>query len=498
MNRELFFDLLRTSAAVGVMALALVLASPLWNRKFAARWKSWLWCVLAALLLAGPFLRLPEETALWTIPVPEAVLVEREAGDYEPAPAVPASPSNDIAGQLPDGTVIIAGVGSKDDIPYPLLPVLSPVKEPVDLLPLAEILWAAGVLAFVLWQLGGELLFRRRVRRWARPIQDGSLLAFYRDSLPEASHPPLFICPGISTPMLTGLLRPRLFLPREDYTPTEADCIFRHELTHFRRGDLWRKLLLLAANAVHWFNPAVWLLRRGAEQDMERACDEQVVRGAALEARRAYGTVLLSMAGAGTAPALSTHLSGGAKQLKKRLENILSADKRRGAVPAAVCALLAVCAVILAACASRPAMDPAPDDTSPEAELPEACHILILGHTDAESPYDTILLLTYVPETPSLDVLSIPRDTYVDVIPGDIKKINCAQSESSHASGPSIETIVSDLTGTPVDYVVQVDTSAVERLVNAIGGLDCEVPQKMDYETPVRTCPSIWRLDSSI
>lgn len=483
MNRELFFDLLRTSAAVGAVTLALMLASPLWDRKFAARWKSWLWCVLAALLLAGPFLHLPAGTAPWTIPVPEEVLVARETGDYEPAPVTPTIHPEDIITRNPDGTVLAFPVGH--EALYPPFPVLVPVTETVDLLPLAEGLWAMGILVFVLWQLGGELIFRRRARRWAAPVQDKALLSLYQSILPEVSHPPLFVCPGIGTPMLAGLLRPRLFLPREDYTPTEADCVFRHELTHFRRGDLWQKLLLLAANAVHWFNPLVWLLRREAEQDMERACDEQVVRGAGLEERRTYGAVLLSMAGAGTTPALSTHLSGGAKRLKRRLENILSADKHRGAVPAAVCALLAVCAVVLAACASRPAMEPAPDTPSPETESSEAAyHILVLGHTYPEGPYDTILLLTYDPAAPSLDVLSIPRDTYVEALPWGYKKISSARPGDTSADAPSMETIVSQLTGAPVDHVVQVEPTAVERLVDAIGGLDCEVPVKMDYDDP--------------
>lgn len=481
MSRELFFDLLRTSAVVGAAALVLALLSPLWDRKFAARWKSWLWCVLAALLLAGPFLHLPAGTAPWTISVPEEVLVERATGDHEPIPADASIHPEDIIQKNPDGTMLVLPVGH--DARYPALPVLSPVTETVDLLSLAELLWAAGVLAFILWQAGGELVFRRRVRRWAKPAEDSALLALYQNTLPEVLHPPLYICPGIGTPVLAGLLRPRLFLPREDYASAEADCILRHELTHGRRGDLWRKLLLLSANAVHWFHPAVWLLRRKAEQDMERACDEQVVRGAAPEERRAYGAVLLSMAGAGTAPALSTHLSGSGKQLKRRLENILSGDKRRGAVPAAVCALLAVCAVGLAACTSAPA-EPVPDTLPPETEPAEAYHILVLGSADPTGFYDTILLLTYDPAAPSLDVLSIPRDTYVAELPWDIKKISTIRPGETQAGAPSMETAVSALTGLPVDHVVQIAPAAVERLVDAIGGVDCEVPMRMDYDDP--------------
>lgn len=138
--------------------------------------------------------------------------------------------------------------------------------------------------------------------------------------------------------MLAGPFHPRLLLPDADLTEDDALWIFRHELTHWSNHDLLWKVLLLAAHILHWFNPAVWLLRRMAGQDMERACDEQVLAHAALEDRRFYGIVLLNVLQKCRGSALSTGFSGGKRVLAERLEGIMSPG-RAGALspPFSVC-----------------------------------------------------------------------------------------------------------------------------------------------------------------
>ena len=52
--------------------------------------------------------------------------------------------------------------------------------------------------------------------------------------------------------MAVGLFRTTVYLPHRRYTAQELEMIFRHELIHWRRKDLWYKLLLLAARSIHW------------------------------------------------------------------------------------------------------------------------------------------------------------------------------------------------------------------------------------------------------
>ena len=66
-----------------------------------------------------------------------------------------------------------------------------------------------------------------------------------------------------------------------------------HELTHFKRRDLWLKTLALLVNAVHWFNPFMWYMTRLVERDTELACDEAALKLLPPEEHKAYGTTIL-------------------------------------------------------------------------------------------------------------------------------------------------------------------------------------------------------------
>jgi hypothetical protein len=75
----------------------------------------------------------------------------------------------------------------------------------------------------------------------------------------------------------------------------ELRLIFRHELTHLKRRDIWLKLLSLISNAVHWFNPAAYALRRELGTFCELSCDERVVSGLDAPTRRFYGRTILGV-----------------------------------------------------------------------------------------------------------------------------------------------------------------------------------------------------------
>ncbi|MEL6383357.1 MAG: LCP family protein [Cyanobacteria bacterium J06626_18] len=92
---------------------------------------------------------------------------------------------------------------------------------------------------------------------------------------------------------------------------------------------------------------------------------------------------------------------------------------------------------------------------------------------------DTILVTRINPETGSVDMLSIPRDTQVD-IPGEgIDKINHA----NFAGGPELvaQTIQTNLGPAPIDRYVRVSTGALRELVDLLGGVEVQVPQRMVY-----------------
>ena len=191
-------------------------------------------------------------------------------------------------------------------------------------------IWGLGMAVFAGWQAFAYWKFAYLLRLSATPAERDTLRRVFEEqkqSLGVRRDIPLVVTPAADCPMLAGFLKPTLYLPDEALSEQEAMFIFRHELTHYKRGDLWLKLLLTAAKAVHWFNPLVYLMARFAQEDIELACDDAVVRGMDSAQRRAYGeTILRSAVAQMKKRALVSCFTGDKETLMRRFEGLF--DKR--------------------------------------------------------------------------------------------------------------------------------------------------------------------------
>lgn len=215
-------------------------------------------------------------------------------------------------------------------------PVTNPEQKTTRYIPVTTILfygYLAGAAAFLLYQGVSYALFRRTVRRWKRDVSRADYAAMLSDTARDlgVSAPEMIVCEAISTPAVTGLLRPRLLLPHEHYDVQELRYILRHELCHLKRRDMLLKLVLLAANAMHWFNPVVYLMLRQADEDIELACDSAATDGLELPERAAYSRTLLAAVQSSVRALPATTCFGGTvERLKRRITNVLGAQKKRG------------------------------------------------------------------------------------------------------------------------------------------------------------------------
>lgn len=112
--------------------------------------------------------------------------------------------------------------------------------------------------------------------------------------------------------------------------------------------------------------------------------------------------------------------------------------------------------------------------------------VLILGRdTGGGGNTDTMLLASYDVTNQKATVMSIPRDTMVNVS-WDVKKINSVYNFNGGGS-KGIQALykeISQLVGFEPDYQVVVEWEAVGKLVDAIGGVDFDNPYPMDYHDP--------------
>lgn len=92
---------------------------------------------------------------------------------------------------------------------------------------------------------------------------------------------------------------------------------------------------------------------------------------------------------------------------------------------------------------------------------------------------DTMLLLRIDPADNSVSMLSIPRDTQVEIPGIGVTKVNQANA----SGGPLLarETVSQALNGVQIDRYVRVSTDAFRELVDLLGGVDVYVPERMEY-----------------
>lgn len=318
-------NLLKTSLLGSLAILAMLVLKPLWRERYRAKTRCWLWLALAVFLL------LPVDFSVKNAPVQAAPPKDYTLFVGTDKTAIQSTDNlfGDMAeksGQSPAQV--------RDTIIQ--RPVTNPEQKMTRYIPVTTILfygYLAGAAAFLLYQGVSYALFRRTVRRWKRDVARADYAAMLSDTARDlgVSAPEMIVCEAISTPAVTGLLRPRLLLPHERYDVQELRYILRHELCHLKRRDMLLKLVLLAANAMHWFNPVVYLMLRQADEDIELACDSAATDGLELPERAAYSRTLLAAVQSSVRALPATTCFGGTvERLKRRITNVLGAQKKRG------------------------------------------------------------------------------------------------------------------------------------------------------------------------
>ena len=318
-------NLLKTSLLGSLAILAMLVLKPLWRERYRAKTRCWLWLALAAFLL------LPVDFSVKNAPVQAAPPKDYTLFVGTDKTAIQSTDNlfGDMAeksGQSPAAV--------RDTIIQ--RPVTNPEQKTTRYIPVTTILfygYLAGAAAFLLYQGVSYALFRRTVRRWKRDVSRADYAAMLSDTARDlgVSAPEMIVCEAISTPAVTGLLRPRLLLPHEHYDVQELRYILRHELCHLKRRDMLFKLVLLAANAMHWFNPVVYLMLRQTDEDIELACDSAATDGLELPERAAYSRTLLAAVQSSVRALPATTCFGGTvERLKRRITNVLGAQKKRG------------------------------------------------------------------------------------------------------------------------------------------------------------------------
>lgn len=313
---NLWAFLLQTLYVAGVGLLLLAIKTLL-KDKLSPRWQYAVWAVLALRIL------LPAYTGKYYVLLPLPLWVETAKVMVEPHWA---SAYTNV---------------------YEATQVTSPIPwltgAPVSLSDWLFLLYVVGVVVTLLWYLLSWLRLCLLLRQ-GTPVPADVQEQIERIGKTYACKTCRAIeLPGLPSPMVCGVFRPVLALPKGK---TLDDHVILHELLHLNYKDALQNVFWCFCRTLHWCNPIVRLLLNRVGNDMESLCDQRVLERLRGEDRRNYGISLLAMANDKYPRAVgTTSLSNGGKNIAQRIEAIVRFKRYpRGMALASVCVVVVLAA----------------------------------------------------------------------------------------------------------------------------------------------------------
>ena len=107
-------------------------------------------------------------------------------------------------------------------------------------------------------------------------------------------------------------------------------------------------------------------------------------------------------------------------------------------------------------------------------------NILVMGTDKSGLRSDVIMIFSFSDKDKTINSVSVPRDTRVQLY-GRYQKINAGLAIGEEDLAIQA---VKDITGIPIHEYVKVNFQAVSDVVDAVGGVEFDVPQNMRYSDP--------------
>lgn len=325
----IFLEYLKLSLWMTPILLLALWLLPKGAKRYTAKLPYFVWLVIGLRLIVPWNFTLPEETAPIHLSIPQETRMEWTQVGFEGTMQHLALAEETLSNRLPEEGQTAAAES----------------KMTVTPMQIAAALWAVGGLVSLLRTAVSTQQIKTFLKRWEKEPSAKTKAIFAKAA--GEKRPELFLCPAAESPMAMGLFRTKLYLPHEEYTEQELEMIFRHELIHWQRKDLWYKALLVLARSIHWYHPMVRLMVKRANRDLEISCDGAVVQDADADYRKAYSLMILQEAERQMQKqaALTTCFTEGKQALQERVVEVMNKNKRKKGM-----ALVAMTLVLAMSC----------------------------------------------------------------------------------------------------------------------------------------------------
>ena len=358
---EFALHILKLNIISAVVIFLVLGLSVLLKNRFTARWKYVVWLAVAMSLLVPA--RLPSNFSLINFKVPgtessgnEKITAKRIISADADSANVNSSKVNSEDSSTADSKMQDTAVTGKASTGAVLKDEVQSDSASASLsgrhiVPLATkifmIVWLAGAVIKLLAEICAYCFSMRSLKRMSLPVNDLMKWKMYRDVCEQKGirrRPELMQNAGLSTPLLAGLFRTKLYLPAVGYSAEELKLVYHHELTHYLHRDLWYKMLLRICASVYWFNPVLLFMLWEADKDIENLCDAEVVRVCSRAERKLYRKLLLrTVAIDDQVPYVTASLNDSSMVFKDRILYMLNMKKlRKNVLPGVILAMVLV------------------------------------------------------------------------------------------------------------------------------------------------------------
>ena len=334
---------LSMSFSGSLLILALLLGKRFLKDKISRQWQYYIWLIvlLRLLLPFGPEVSLMgkayqavDQAISQTVPLPP----QQNAPGYNLAPAVGAEQHNEPVNSPADD---ITTAHQFQDIGVLLINHI-------------WLVWLVAALGLLIRKITIYQGFVRYIKAGLTPVSDIQRLnelSIVAEQLGIKKPIELCVNPLVSSPLLIGFFHPCVVLPSADIPEKDFRYIVLHELTHYKRGDMFYKWLVQVTVCLHWFNPLVHLMSREITKACEFSCDEAVLAKMGSSNAQDYGKTLLdAMVAVGRYKENlgAVTLSENKELLKERLGAIMKFKKKSKAIQL-LTGMLTLCIVFSAA-----------------------------------------------------------------------------------------------------------------------------------------------------
>ncbi|WP_273225900.1 M56/M15 family metallopeptidase [Geosporobacter ferrireducens] len=168
----------------------------------------------------------------------------------------------------------------------------------LSILKVLSLAWLMGFLVLAVFSYIITIRFKHRTRNF-KPLENSEiqfLVEYCRKKVKIKRPISVYMNPYFRSPCISGIIKPRIYLPEDiccRADQVQLQHILLHELSHYKRKDLWSNLFSVLTVLVHWFNPLVWLAVKKMRYDREIACDAYVMEMLEEEETMNYGMTII-------------------------------------------------------------------------------------------------------------------------------------------------------------------------------------------------------------